>query len=127
VTLREAFSVADYSKRNKELAQVARRLARDELVQEQADVFAFADRNREIVELPPGLENGLTMKRKRGARTDTDCINEICEIVAQGITATIFIDKCEHVSLLREQAQYALGEQALSIAVLTSDQGQIRC
>jgi hypothetical protein len=37
----------------------------------------------------------------RGARTDCDCIDEICEIVAQGITATaIFIDKCEHVSLL---------------------------
>jgi hypothetical protein len=70
-------------------------------VQEQADVFAFADRNREIVELPPGLENGWTLKRKRGARADTDCIDEICEIVAQGITATaIFIDKCEHVSLL---------------------------
>ena len=29
-----------------------------------------------------------------------DCIDEICEIVAQGITATaIFIDKCEHVGL----------------------------
>ena len=69
--------MADYSKRNKELAQVTRRIARDELVKEQADVFAFADRNREIVELPPGLENGLTIKRKRGARTDTDCINEI--------------------------------------------------
>jgi hypothetical protein len=90
-----------YSKRNKELAKVAAQQARDELVREQDDVFALADRNREIVELPPGLENGLTMKRKRGARTDTDCINEVCEIVAQGITATaIFIDKCEHVSLL---------------------------
>jgi hypothetical protein len=85
-----------YSKRNKELAKVAAQQARDELVREQDDVFALADRNREIVELPPGLENGLTMKRKRGARTDTDCINEVCEIVAQGITATaIFIDKCE--------------------------------
>ena len=93
--------MADYSKRNKEPEKVAAQQARDELVQEQADVFAFADKNREIVELPPGLENGLTLKRKRGARTDTGCINEICEIVAQGITATaIFIDKCEHVSLL---------------------------
>jgi hypothetical protein len=91
----------DYSKRHKELAKVAARQAQDELMKEQADVLAFADKNREIVELPPRLENGLTRKRKRGARTDTDCINEICEIVAQGITATaIFIDKCEHVSLL---------------------------
>jgi hypothetical protein len=46
------------------------------------------DKNREIVELPPGLENGQTRKRKRGARTDSDYIDEICEIVAQGITAT---------------------------------------
>ena len=89
--------MAENIKRKNEIA----RLAREELAREQADVFAFADRNYEIVELPPGLENGLTLKRKRGARTDTSCINEICEIVAQGITATaIFIDKCEHVSLL---------------------------
>ena len=73
----------DYSKRHKELAKVAARQAQDELIKEQADVFAFADRNREIVELPPGLENGYTKRRKRGLRTDTDCINEICEIVAQ--------------------------------------------
>ena len=90
-------SVAENIKRKNEIA----RLAREELAREQADVFAFADKNHEIVELPAGLEDGLTMKRKRGARTDTSCINEICEIVAQGITATaIFIDKCEHVSLL---------------------------
>ena len=89
--------MAENIKRKNEIA----RLAREELAREQADVFAFADKNHEIVELPPGLENGLTLKRKRGARTDTSCINEICEIVAQGITATaIFIDKCEHVSLL---------------------------
>ena len=89
--------MAENIKRKNEIA----RLAREELAREQADVFAFADKNYEIVELPPGLENGLTLKRKRGARTDTSCINEICEIVAQGITATaIFIDKCEHVSLL---------------------------
>jgi len=55
---------------------------------EQSDVLAFADRNREIVELPEGLENGDTRRRKRGNRTDTDCIDEICELVAQGITAT---------------------------------------
>jgi hypothetical protein len=83
--------------RSKELT----RIARTEFAREQADALAFVDRNREIVELPPGLENGQTRKRMRGARTDCDCIDEICEIVAQGITATaIFIDKCEHVSLL---------------------------
>ena len=83
--------------RSKELT----RIARTEFAREQADALAFVDRNREIVELPPGLENGQTRKRMRGARTDSDCIDEICEIVAQGITATaIFIDKCEHVSLL---------------------------
>jgi hypothetical protein len=35
------------------------------LAREQADVLVFADRNREIVELPPGLETGGTMRRKR--------------------------------------------------------------
>ena len=52
------------------------------------DALAVAERNREIVELPPGLETNLTMKRKRGARTDDDVIEEICEIYAQGITIT---------------------------------------
>ena len=46
--------MADYSKRNKELAKVAAQQARDELVREQDDVFAFADRKSEIVELPRG-------------------------------------------------------------------------
>ena len=87
--------------RSKELARITR-ASRDEFAREQqADLLAFVDRNREIVELPAGLENGQTRKRLRGARTDSDCIDEICEIVAQGITATaIFIGKCEHVSLL---------------------------
>jgi hypothetical protein len=87
--------------RSKELARITR-ASRDEFGREQqADLLAFVDRNREIVELPPGLENGQTRKRMRGARTDCDCIDEICEIVVQGSTATaIFIDKCEHVSLL---------------------------
>jgi hypothetical protein len=58
------------------------------LASEQPDALAFADRNREIVELPEGLETGETKRRKRGARTDRDCINEICELVSQGITAT---------------------------------------
>jgi hypothetical protein len=63
-------------------------LASSELQREQSDVLAFVDKNREIVELPAGLETGFTQNRKRGARTDTDCINEICELVSQGITAT---------------------------------------
>jgi hypothetical protein len=46
----------------------------------------FAERNREVVELPEGLETNLTMKRKRGARTDDDLIEEAMEIHAQGIT-----------------------------------------
>ncbi len=50
------------------------------------DALAVAERNREIVELPPGLETNLTMKRKRGARTDDDVIEEAMEIHAQGIT-----------------------------------------
>jgi hypothetical protein len=62
--------MADYSKREKELAKVAARLARDELVQEQADTLAFADRNREIVELPAGLENGLTPAGAAGYAPD---------------------------------------------------------
>jgi hypothetical protein len=33
--------------------------------EQKADLLAFADRNREIVELPPGLENGLTRNRMR--------------------------------------------------------------
>jgi hypothetical protein len=70
--------------RSKELT----RIARTEFAREQADALAFVDRNREIVELPPGLENGQTRKRMRGARTDCDCIDEICETVAQGIKAT---------------------------------------
>jgi hypothetical protein len=58
------------------------------LAKEQANVLAFADRNREIVEIPEGLETGETKRRKRGARTDRDCIDEICDLVSQGITAT---------------------------------------
>jgi hypothetical protein len=50
------------------------RLSRAEFAREQADTLAFADRNREIVELPAGLESGKTRRRQRGARTDGDCI-----------------------------------------------------
>jgi hypothetical protein len=58
------------------------------LQREQANVLAFADPRRELEESPEGLETGFVKRRKRGARTDNDCINEICELVAQGITAT---------------------------------------
>ena len=50
------------------------------------DALAVAERNREIVELPEGLETNLTLKRKRGARTDDDVIEEAMEIHGQGIT-----------------------------------------
>ena len=52
------------------------------------DALAFAERNREIVELPEGLETNRTMTRKRGARADDDVIQEAMEIFAQGITLT---------------------------------------
>jgi hypothetical protein len=47
--------------RSKELT----RLSRAEFTRDQADTLAVADRNHEIVELPPGLENGQTRKRMR--------------------------------------------------------------
>lgn len=40
------------------------------------DALAFAERNREIVELPEGLETNRTITRKRGARADDDVIQE---------------------------------------------------
>jgi hypothetical protein len=58
------------------------------IANEHADVLAFADRHREIVRLPKDLENGYTRRRKRGNRADRDCISEICDLIAQGITAT---------------------------------------
>ena len=65
-----------------------RALAHKDMAQEQSNVLAFVDRNREIEEIPERLETGFTKRRKRGVRTDSDCINEICELVSQGITAT---------------------------------------
>jgi Bacteriophage Sf6, terminase small subunit-like len=56
------------------------------LAREQSDVLAFADRHREIEVLPEGLETNYLAHRKRGNRTDRDCIDEICELIAQGIT-----------------------------------------
>ena len=61
--------------------------AHRELSQQQNDVLAFAERNREIEEIPAGLHSGVIQNRKRGARSDRDCIGEICELIAQGITS----------------------------------------
>jgi hypothetical protein len=51
-----------------------------------AKIFS-TDRCREIEEIPEGLETGNTKRRKRGNRSDRDCVDEICDLVAQGITA----------------------------------------
>jgi hypothetical protein len=37
----------------------------------------FAERDREIVQLPEGLETGETMRRKRGARADDDVVQDL--------------------------------------------------
>ena len=55
-------------------------------------MLACFERDREIVEIPPGLESGKTMRRKRGARTDADCIYEICELISRGIIATAAVN-----------------------------------
>jgi hypothetical protein len=52
------------------------------------DALAFAERNREIVELPEGLETNRTITRKRGARADDDVIQEAWKYSPQGITLT---------------------------------------
>jgi hypothetical protein len=52
------------------------------------------DPRREIEELPEGLQTGHVKRRKRGARSDRDCIDEICEIISAGITAKV---ACEYV------------------------------
>jgi hypothetical protein len=62
--------------------------AAQSLHETQTNVLAVYERNREIEELPPGLETGHTNRRKRGVRTDEDCINEVCELISRGITAT---------------------------------------
>ena len=62
-------------------------IARKDLQREQTNVLAVADPRREIEELPEGLQTGHVKRRKRGARSDRDCIDEICDIIASGITA----------------------------------------
>lgn len=67
-------------------SRAIKRQAGHEVAKINNDALAFAERNREIVELPEGLETNLTLKRKRGARTDDDVIEEAMEIHGQGIT-----------------------------------------
>jgi hypothetical protein len=59
-------------------------------------VLAVVDPYREIKEPPEGLETGHVKRRKRGARSDRDRIDEICEIIASGVTAKA---ACEYVGV----------------------------
>ena len=80
-----------------------REIAQKELQREQTNVLAFVDPHREIEELPEGLETGHVKRRKRGARSDSDCIDEICEIISAGITAKA---ACEYVGVPWATWQY---------------------
>jgi hypothetical protein len=57
-----------------------------ESAQRRNDITAVLDPYRERPTLPPGLVDGNTLRRKRGDRSDEDCINELCELIACGIT-----------------------------------------
>ena len=78
-------------------------IARKDLQREQTNVLAFVDPRREIEELPEGLESGHVKRRKRGARSDSDCIDEICDLIASGITAKA---ACEYVGVPWATWQY---------------------
>jgi Bacteriophage Sf6, terminase small subunit-like len=84
---------------NKQLRVIAQK----DLQREQTNVLAFVDPRREIEELPEGLETGHVKRRKRGARSDRDCIDEICEIISAGITAKA---ACEYVGVPWATWQY---------------------
>jgi Bacteriophage Sf6, terminase small subunit-like len=71
-------------------------IAQTEFQREQTNVLAVVDPSREIEELPEGLETGHVKRRKRGARSDRDCIDEICELIVNGITAKA---ACEYVGV----------------------------
>jgi hypothetical protein len=70
-------------------------IAQKELQREQT--------HREIEELPEGLETGHVKRPKRGARSDRDRIDEICEIISVGITAKA---ACEYVGVPWATWQY---------------------
>jgi hypothetical protein len=74
------------------------------LTREQADVLAFADRNREIVELPEGLETGETKRRKRGAPFRVAGLKAFGYLLDLATT----ISKREHVCLLTLQRRQFL-------------------
>jgi hypothetical protein len=78
-------------------------IARKDLQREQTNVLAVVDPRREIEELPEGLQTGHVKRRKRGARSDRDCIDEICELIASGITAKA---ACKHVGVPWATWQY---------------------
>jgi Bacteriophage Sf6, terminase small subunit-like len=78
-------------------------IAQKDLQREQTNVLAFVNPRREIEELPEGLETGHVKRRKRGARSDSDCIDEICELIASGITAKA---ACEYVGVPWATWQY---------------------
>ena len=73
---------AEKSAANKAAYAVALR----ESAQRGKDISAVLDPYRERPTLAPGLVNGNTRRRKRGDRTDKDCIEELCELIASGIT-----------------------------------------
>ena len=60
------------------------------------NVLAFVDPHREIEVLPECLQTGHVKRRKRGARSDRDCVEEICEIISAGIAAKA---ACEYVGV----------------------------
>lgn len=67
---------------NKRAFAVARVEERDEA----RDVTQYVDPYREREYLPAGLVNGNKLRSLRGDRSDQDCVAEVCELVACGIT-----------------------------------------
>jgi hypothetical protein len=61
-------------------------MARQAIERRTNDAAAVADPNRVVEVLPPELVGPRELNRRRGIRTDADCIDEICQIVGKGIT-----------------------------------------
>ena len=95
--------------------------ARKEMESEAANVIGKIDPYREIEILPPGMVNGNTLRRTRGERSDEDCIDEICELVARDLTLKMaltwvgvpelgwYIWNCNDVHGIK--AKYAVAQQ----------------